>query len=215
MAEILPDWHPLARYGLALLAVLVAVQLGVGLSGSLASLFRDHHHAVQASGNLFKPVHHKKKPPPPSPIANGNFETGFTGWHDSCGGCGQPFLTLDRSRHRFGSASLKIAATSQGQDANYWNSPVRANTVYTFSLWVLQRSGTPVTIRLRADPGGPQYAHQEDFQVPSGTWTRLTMTSFQTRPAVHNLTDLEVINRADGPLTYWIDGVTLKRLKKP
>ena len=185
------------RYALALLAALLTAQLIAGVIGIL-----------RAHGPVTAPVDR------PVTLANsGGFEAGLRGWHDTCGGCGEPVLSPDRSRHKFGRASLKVVASAPGQAADFWNVPVHKNTAYTFSAWVYQRTGSAVTIRLRCgESTGFDYQHLQDFAVPSGRWTRLALT-FTTSSGVVWLAPNEIMNEQNGPLTYWVDGVRLDRVR--
>ena len=191
----------LKRYAVPALIVAVAVQM---VAGFVWSFFPSPHHA---SGPA-KPVRNTAD----QLATNGDFERGINGWYDSCNGCGQPALVVDPTMHKVGSASLKVAAFTELQTPDYYNVLVAGNTVYRFSTWIYQRTGGPVTIRLRcAEDTGPTHDHIKNYTVPNRRWTNLELT-FETSAKARTLTDLEIMNMQSGPLTYWIDGVRLDPL---
>jgi hypothetical protein len=208
------DTRRVGRYALLLVAALVAAQFAVGLAGSLRPS-RPHAVVAPPAPPALAPLVHPRVQVRLPLVVNQSFDRNGVGWHDSCGGCGTPALAVDHNRSKLSSASLKVTASGIDQATDYWNVPVRPGRHYAASAWVFQASGGPATIRLRcAENGGPAYWHQQEFTVPSGAWTHLTLV-FATSPSARVVSDFQVINRQNGPLTFWLADVTLKRVPAP
>jgi RHS repeat-associated protein len=142
-------------------------------------------------------------------VSNGGFEGNTTSWSALSG----VTISRDTSTAKYGLASLKIAATANGQGA-LANVPVSASTAYTYSFYV-NCNGACVTAGTHLQPqwdennGSGGYVGTKSGTVVTlaSGWNRITMTA-TTAASIASINVYFKVTSA--PSTFWVDAVQVE-----